>query len=67
MLITMSSRCGEKGSRKWPASVEVTANPAIISTHMMVAAAARRRSATCFARSTNSDVPAAPTPMPTKV
>ena len=38
--------------------------PPIIMTHTIVAAAPRRRSSVRLARSTSSDVPAAPTPMP---
>jgi len=57
----------QNGSRKWPTTPDVTAKPAIINIHMMVAAAARRRSSTRFAISTKSDVPAAATPIPTSV
>ena len=62
---TATSRRPENGSRKWPASGAVTANPTIIITQTMVAAAPRRAGATPPASSTSSEVPAAPTPIPT--
>ncbi len=62
---TATSRVPENGSRKWPASGAVTAKPTIIITQTTVAAAPRRAGATPPASSTRSEVPAAPTPIPT--
>ena len=49
----------------WPAVGAVTTKPAIIMIQTIVAAAPRRCGATPVERSTRSEVPAAPTPMPT--
>ena len=65
--VTATSRAGENGSSSWPATPAVTAKPKIIMIHTMVAAGARRGSATRLASSTSSEVPAAPTPMPIRV
>ena len=62
---TATRRALENGSRKCPASGAVTAKPAIIMTQTIVAAAPRRRSSTPVARSTRSEVLAAPAPIPT--
>ena len=64
---TTMSRVVEKGSRKLPASAAVMMKPTIIMIQTMVAAAARRVSATRLASSTRRLVPAAPTPPPIKV
>ena len=57
----------ENGSRNCPASAAVKMKPTIIMIHTMVAAAARRVSATRLASSTSRLVPAAPTPPPISV
>jgi hypothetical protein len=63
-VATATRRSGEKGSRSWPETAAVTTKPAIIMSQTVVAAAARRRGSTRFARSARSEVPAAPTPTP---
>ena len=63
--VTATSRGAENGSSRRPATVAVTAMPKIIMIQTMVAAAGRRAGATRAASSTRSDVPEAPTPMPT--
>ena len=67
-VATVSSRVAENGSSSLPAKPAVQAMPAIIISQTMVAAAARRGSATRLASSTSSEVPQAltPTPMKTK-
>ena len=62
--VTASSRSGEYGSSNLPAMPEVSAKPAIIISHTVVAAAARRGAATRLASSTSSEVPLALTPTP---
>ncbi len=61
---TATSRAGEYGSRKRPATAVVRMKPAIIISQTMVAAAGRRMGATRVASSTSREVPAAPTPSP---
>ena len=61
------SLAGEKGSSRRPATPAVTAKPAIIMTHTIVAAAGRRAGATSDASSASSEVPEAATPMPTAI
>ena len=62
--VTATSRSGEKGSRKRPATAVVTMKPKIIISQTTVAAAGRRDGATRVASSASSEVPAAPTPRP---
>jgi hypothetical protein len=62
--VTATRRSGEYGSSSLPATPEVSANPAIIISHTVVAAAARRGAATRLASNTSSEVPLALTPMP---
>ena len=54
----------EYGSNSLPAMPAVIAIPAIIISHVIVAAAARRRGAVAVANKANSEVPDAPTPNP---
>ena len=64
-LDTATRRDGENGSMRCPAVGAVTTKPAIIMIQTIVAAAPRRWGATPVESSTRSEVPAAPTPMPT--
>ena len=67
LALTATRRAGENGSRKCPATPAVMAKPAIIIIHTMLAAAALRWGATCLARVTSSEVPAALAPRPMAV
>ena len=62
--VTTTRRSGEYGSSRLPAPPAVTAKPAIIMTHTVVAAPARRACGTRLASSTSSEVPQALTPKP---
>ena len=62
--VTITRRAGEYGSSRPPATPAVIAKPAIIITHTVVAAAARRACGTRLASITSSEVPQALTPRP---